>query len=214
MPTRRASLTSIICAVLAWASTPVAAQESQTRRYGQHYNGSFVDFSARAAYEHVVSAPYAGWSWDVGLRQALVMHLLDTRLAFREERLSPRDGVGGEAFVVRAVDVSTGFHPLYLALLLSDWLGYVAASLYVEAGLGAQFAAGQGGAESDAGFRWHVGGGLDLPVTDPDRGWSVWLNGLYRFTWSDFDFDAGGELDLYHHSAFAGLSLRFNGLLF
>lgn len=201
--------------ILMAASAPASAQSDENgseRRYGDHFNGAFVEVSSRAALTHVTSSEFNGWSWDLGLRQALVMHLLDTRLAYSEDRFSPRDHDDGDDFVVRSVGITTGFHPLYLALLLSDWFGYVLASWYVEAGIGGQHGTGRG--ESDFGLRWSVGTGLDIPVTDPDVGWSIWLNGLYRFVWSDFDLDSGGEVDLYHHVGWAGLSVRFNGLLF
>lgn len=186
--------------------------DGEARRYGQYFNGSFVEVSSRAALSRVTSSEYGGWSWDVGLRQALVMHLLDTRIAYAEDRLSPRDENASGEFVLRTVGITTGFHPLYMALLLSDWFGYVIASWYIEVGLAGQHGVVDG--DQDLGLRWSIGSGLDIPVTDPDAGWSIWLNGVYRYVWSDFDFDAGGEENLYHHEGWAGLSVRFNGLLF
>lgn len=72
----------------------------------------------------------------------------------------------------------------------------------------------EGNGASDVGLRLHVGSGFDVPLSDPDAGWSIWINALYRFTWSDFDVAEDREVNLHHHSLFAGLSLRFNGLLF
>lgn len=183
------------------------------RRYGKAYNGAFVDFSVRVARTHVTSAPFNGWSFDAGLRQALVMHLLDTRLSYAEDRWSAREGAAGD-FVARSVNIHGAFHPLYLALLLSDWFGYVLASFYVEAGLGAQIARETNLEVNDLGLRFSLGTGFDVPLSDPDRGWSIWLNALYRYTWADFDYDSGGETNLYHHAGWLGVSLRFNGLLF
>lgn len=193
----------------------VAAQDApEERRYGKFYNGAFVDVSARAARTHVTSAGFNGWAWDVGLRQALVMHLLDTRLSYSEDYWSPRNDSATGDFIARSVSLHSAFHPLYLALLYSDWLGYLLASIYVEGGIGAQYARLDGGIQDDFGLRLSLGAGFDVPLTDPDRGWSIWINALYRYTWADFDFDAGGEVNLYHHAGWLGLSLRFNGLLF
>jgi hypothetical protein len=204
----------LVAAIAVTSATAYAQDDGEsTRRYGQYFNGAFVEVSSRAALSHVTSSSYNGWSWDVGLRQALVMHLLDTRLSYAEDRFAPRDGAEGGEFVMRSLGITTGFHPLYMALLLSDWFGYVLASWYVEAGIAAQYATTPDG-QADPGVRWSVGTGLDVPITDPDVGWSIWLNAVYRFVWSDFDFDAGGEVDLYHHAGWAGLSVRFNGLLF
>lgn len=200
-------------------SSAVRAQEAEAepereRRYGTFYNGAFVDFSARAALKRSVTSDYNAWAFDVGLRQALVMHLLDTRIAYEQDRFSPRSPAVTGQFTVHSVGITGAFHPLYMALLLSDWFGYVIASWYIEAGLAGQYGRFNGGEEDDFGLRLSLGTGLDIPITDPDRGWSIWLNTLYRFTWSDFDLDSGGEVNLHHHAGWAGLSLRFNGLLF
>lgn len=216
----RSSLTIAAFLFLALSSlaTATVAQESEQeedddRRYGQFYNGAFVDFSARAALLRASSTSYDGWSYDVGLRQAFPMHLLDTRIAYVEDRFYPRTTAQPGRFTSRSIGVWTALHPLYLALLFSDWFGYLLASLYLELGVAGQYATHSSG-EGDFGLRWSVGGGFDVPLTDPDRGWSIWANALYRYTWADYDFDAGGEIDLYHHAGWAGLSLRFNGLLF
>ncbi len=190
-----------------------ASDPDEERRYGRYYNGSFVDVSARGSYERVASSPLHGWSWDIGLRQAFPMHLLDTRIAYGEERYTRRDGDPGGDFVVRSVDLTTAFHPLYLALLYSSRWGYLVASWYVEAGLGGHYST-FGSDLNDLGLRLHLGSGFDVPLTDPDRGWSLWLNFVYRFTWSDFDTSAMDEVNLHHHSFFSGISARFNGLLF
>jgi hypothetical protein len=199
--------------VLAASATSYAETDEDQRRYGQFYNGSFVELSARTGLDHATSSPYGGWSWDVGLRQALVMSLLDTRLAYSEDRFTGRDESATGEYVLRSLGVTTGFHPLYMALLLSDWFGYVLGSWYLEVGLAAQHAA-VNGADADFGVRWSVGTGVDIPLSDPDVGWSLWLNAVYRYVWSDVDFQGGGEVDLYHHAGWAGLSVRFNGLLF
>ncbi len=201
----------VLCTVL--SSNVVAQDAPPERRYGKFYNGAFVDISARAARTHVSSGDYNGWSWDVGLRQALVMHLLDTRLSYSEDYWSGRGSVSGD-FVARAVSVHGAFHPLYLALLYSNWFGYLLASFYVEAGLGAQYARETNLDASDFGLRLSLGTGFDVPLTDPDRGWSIWLNAVYRYTWADFDFASAAETKLRHHGGWLGASLRFNGLLF
>lgn len=211
MRTTPAIAALLFCTVL--ASSAAAQDETPERRYGKFYNGAFVDVSARAALNG--RRDYSGFSWDVGLRQALVMHLLDTRISYAEDRWG---GNTSElpSIVVRSVSIHGAFHPLYMALLYSDWLGYLIASWYVEAGIGGQYATST--TNHDFGLRLSLGSGFDVPITDPDRGWSIWLNALYRYTWNDFDAlpSVFGDRDvkLHHHAGWLGVSLRFNGLLF
>lgn len=201
-----------------FASSPAFGQDDSApaeseRRYGKFYNGAFVDVAARGSRALAAGSSLNGWSWDVGLRQALVMHLLDTRLSYSEDYFGAGEGQSG-AFTQRSVSVHGAFHPLYMALLLSKFWGYVLAAWYIEAGIGGHYTRESSIDEDDFGLRLSLGSGLDIPLTDPDRGWSLWVNTLYRFTWTDFDFDGGGEINLHHHGLWLGLSLRFNGLLF
>lgn len=214
---RRAALLTVLVILQTFSSSTFASDggaEVEDRRYSKYYSGAFVEVGSRAGLQHASGAALRGWSWDVGLRQAFPMHLLDTRLAYGEERFSRRDGDAGGDFVARAVDLTTAFHPLYLALLLSNWGGYVLASFYVEAGIGGQHVTFDAGELRDFGLRLHLGTGIDAPITDPDRGVSLWLSIAYRFTWADFDVTNDEEVDLRRHAGFAGLALRFNGLLF
>lgn len=196
--------------LLLFASVAHAEEEAEARRYGQHFNGSFFDFSPRVGLQSSTASDYNGWSWDVGVRQALVMSLLDTRVSYGEERWSAADNAG---IVSRSLQVHTAFHPLYMALLLSNWLGYVLSSWHLELGLGGHLSHARDLSVTDPGFRFSVGSGLDVPITDPDRGVSVWLNALYRYNWIDFDTSRDTEINLHHHAGWLGLSLRFNGLL-
>ena len=141
------------------------------------------------------------------------MHLLDTRLSFAEDRFRERDDGSGR-FIQRSVIVHGAFHPIYIALLLSDWLGYTLAGWYIEAGVGVHHTVIPDGDRSDIGARFSLGTGVDTPLSDPDAGFSVWFNLVYRYNWTDFDFGDGNEVNLHHHAGWAGFSLRFNGLLF
>lgn len=206
------NLAPLLVALAASLPMPSAAQEAEGRRYSQFYNGSFVDLSARAGAHTSVTSDHTAWSVDAGLRQAFPMHLGDTRLAYEMQTFSGAQ----DEIVLHNIGVGFGFHPLYLALLWSDFWGYLVASFYVETSIALQYGTRTVAAasEDDFGARWSVGAGFDVPLSDPDRGWSVWLNFLYRFVWSDFDLDDGSEIDLFHHAGFGGLSVRFNGLLF
>lgn len=139
------------------------------------------------------------------------MSLLDTRVSFAEERWSAEHQ---PAIVSRSLQVHVGFHPLYMALLLSDWFGYVLSSWYIELGIGGHIARVRDLDVTDPGLRFSVGTGLDIPVTDPDNGVSLWLNMVYRYNGIDVDTSKDAEINLHHHAGWLGVALRFNGLLF
>ena len=204
----------VLFAALLLFALPLRAQEDASEdRYGQFFNGAFVEVSARGGLTDVSGSQWGGWIGDVGLRQAFPMHLLDTRLAFRHEEFQTP---GLDKLSVNALEISGAFHPLYLALLFSDWWGYVLAGWYVELQAGVHYTSVKwlDNKENDFGFAYGIGTGLDVPLTDPDRGWSIWLNALYRYRRQDFDFDSGGEIELHGHTGFLGLAFRANGLLF
>lgn len=168
----------------------VANAESQ-RAYSRYYNGSFWDVAARGG----VNSGVDGWALDIGLRQSFPMYLLDTRLSYRHDEF---DSCTGDE-----IHVGLGLHPLYFALLGSDWLSYVFASIYAEVGAGIQLADGVDAA-------WTLGAGVDIPLYDPDVGMAPWLNVLYRYEWTTAQLN---DLDIDRHTLWIGLSWRVNGLL-
>lgn len=203
------SVLFLVASVL--ASQPAVAQEDEERqRYGDPFNGSFVELSVRGA---PTTGPGDAWAVDVGLRQAFPFLLGDTRVAYRYDRFQP-DGVS--RLETHEVGVQGAIHPLYLVLLGSDWISYVISSLYLELGVGGHYGVADltESTEQDFGFVWSVGAGLDIPLSDPDIGWAPWLNVLYRYRGADFDSPTLGEVGLGAHAIFVGLAIRKNGLLF
>ena len=190
---------------LLFLNGPLLAQTEPVRDYGQAYSGLFTEGSVRGALVNGTDAD--GWALDVGIRQALIMSLLDTRLAYRFSTFD----VDGDALVQHAAEITSAFHPLYMAYLWSDWFGYVLGGWYLEGGLGVHTATLNN--ESDLGIMYSLGTGLDIPITDPDVGWSIWIDLGYRFRFEDFDAPTG-EIELDGHHGFVGLGLRFNRLLF
>ncbi len=189
--------------------TNLIAQESdEVQAYSTFFNGDFVELSARAGVSEVSDLPKTSRLFELGIRQALPMHLLDTRLAFGLETFSGDADADVDFY---SLNISGAFHPFYLALLFENWFGWVIASLYFEAGLGAHYGISEG--QKDFGFAYSFGAGMDFPLWNPNHGWSIWVNGLYRYRRMDFDF-SNQEIELHNHAGILGVSVRWNGLLF
>ena len=215
-PTAAAALTPLaVWAVLAVLSPAGVAAAEPEERYTDRFNGSFVEYGVRAGRSLTVDHDGRAWSFDAGIRQSFPMLLGDLRLAYRYDDFEALAGLDGEVDQ-HGLGLALGLHPFYILLLGSDWVSYVASSFYLELGLGAQYVALSrvgGEAEGDLGVTWSLGSGIDIPLGDPDVGWAPWVNVLYRYHRGDLDLDNGGEVDLYLHTLFVGLSLRINGLL-
>lgn len=191
-----------------------AQNPNEGRDYSKFFNGSFWEVSVRGGVSAVAGEDLDAWTLDAGLRQALPMLLADTRLSYRYDRLAGSSSAG--VLEHHRVMLHGALHPFYFFLLGSDWLAYVISSPYVEVGIGGQYALldFEARSETDLEFIWSIGGGLDIPLSDPDRGAAPWLNLLYRYSASGFDLPDGGELDTDQHSFIIGLGWRTNGLLF
>lgn len=175
------------------------------------FTGSFTDVSARFGIANVPDAAARNTSVDAGLRAAFPMYLLDTRLAWRFDSFAIEEGLRQHS-----LGVSSGLHPLYLLMLKNDWLGYAIASFYIDLGAGIKLSTleTEAGTSRDPGLYWHWGLGVDVPLTSPDAGKSLWLNFLYRNMREDFDRSDNASIDLNRHMAIVGLSWRMNWLPF
>lgn len=226
---RALALTAAILSALAITQSPKTAaaqgfddswQPEHLEAYGDSFNGTFTAIEARYGLTQVGGNDYSGYSLDAGLRMAFPMYVGDMRLGYRFDDLS-HDGKAPDPGQIstHSLIASLALHPLYLVLLGNDWLSYTIASLYVDLGLGAQLSwrdmkSPVSGDGFDAGFAWHLGAGIDIPLWDADLGQAPWLNLLYRYQRADFDLDDERALDLHTHTLFVGLSWRFNRLLF
>lgn len=214
---RRLSIFVALSLLIALPSSSFAADDDgdEQRGYSKFYNGAFTEYSVRGGPNFSGANTFDGWHFDAGLRQSIPMHIVDMRLSYQFDSLSAT-GDNAAGIDAHGLSLHAKLHPAYLALLGSDWFSYVVASLYFDAGIGGQFASldpsGGGDIETDLGFVWSVGGGLDLPLWDPDAGESMWINLMYSYQRSDFD-RPDAEIDLPLHMVFVGLGWRVNGLL-
>lgn len=199
---------SIFFITLFSPSSPLMAQELK-QPYSNAFTGAFVELSARSAFSTLSKTKGESTRFELGVRQAFPMHLLDTRISMHSETFNISNT--NSPIHIYGANISTGFHPLYLALLFENWLGWVLASIYLEGSLGLNYS--QMHEHQDFGFAYSIGAGIDLPLWNPNDIWSIWVNGLYRYRRLDFD-TPDREFELHNHAAFIGLGIRWNGLLF
>lgn len=219
---------ALVCAPPAstWAEDAPDEEKSSSentsdagQRYSDFFTGAFHEYSLRGAWSDGKKTEYEGWSLDVGVRHSFPMLLGDARISYRFDSLQAERTALPDDLERHAIGAHVAIHPLYLALLGSDWLGYTIASLYFEIGGGTQFGIldtreTTGEYQRDWGLFATLGGGLDMPLADPDVGHAPWLNVVYRFEYSDFDRAGADDLLLRRHEIFVGVGWRINGLLF
>ncbi len=197
------SLSWCLAAGVSFLLTFGALSVSAEPRNARPFNGSFQEWSLRGG--PTLGGLDGGWTADAGFRHSFPMYLGDTRLSYR----FAGGGIDGEAHQIHGLHFTLGIHPFYLALLSQGLVSHFLASLHAELGLGAQLGVGEGVA---AGFAPSVGAGFDLPITEANRGRGVWLNALYRRTWTTLSGPESGRL--HDHAFFVGLAWRINGPLF
>ncbi len=230
MPPRHL-LAASTCAALSLLSLSASAEgafddgwvaPADTLAYGDAFNGTFTDLSARYGFTTIAQNDYSGYAIDLGARMSFPMLLGDVRLAYRYDALTSDAGARApqapelSPLQSHHAGASLALHPLYLVLLGADWLSYTIASLYLDLGLGVQYATRDADdhlKRSDLGFTYHFGVGIDSPLWNPDVGYALWLNVLYRNQRADFDLDDSREIGLSAHTLFVGLSWRWNSLL-
>ena len=123
-----------------------------------------------------------GFVVGVASRMTGLLQLSDVELGYALSRSSPT-GPRGEVGVLRhGISATMGLHPLFLAVLGNRWSSYVLSSLHLDIGgsyhLTTLGFGGDSKTRGDIGWQW--GGGLDLPLQDPNQGSSLWLGLRYR----------------------------------
>jgi len=178
--------------------------------YSTRFNGSFTGVGARYG---LARGDAPGRTLDVGARFAFPFYVGDVRAAYQTSGIeSPSARArthGGQ--------LNLAFHPLFLVLLGSEWLGYTLASFYVDAGLGAhtgRVTPVEGTPWRGRGVSFHAGLGIDIPLVDPDRGQGPWLNLSWRGQRGRLSGEADEEVRLDARTLHVGIAWRFNRLPF
>ncbi len=178
-----------------------------------------IQISSNDAFEETL-----GWAAGAQARLSFALHLMDFQLTYLRGSSTPTTtGLGGPAeleVTTDGISASLAIHPLFIAMPIDPFWGVVFASLHILGGASLEHATFEGPAgpfEQDWTIAWHLGGGLDIPLTDQNRGSSLWVGGQYRFNTYTTDVPAleAVEEDFYQqHFFLVSLSYRVNGLPF
>jgi hypothetical protein len=178
------------------------------------FNGSFGEFFLRGG-PLLTSDDDAtsGWHGDLGFRNSFPFYLGDNRLSYGYGRYDVDD----RPVQIHGLHLSLNLHPFYLVLLSSGFVSHFLASIHLELGLGPRlglWSDDAGEAMNQFGLAWSVGGGFDLPLTNPDRGQSLWVSANYRREWTSIGFETDSVSHAVRdHRFFLGLAWRVNGMI-
>jgi hypothetical protein len=209
----------ILCASLVslgLLSSPRASAKVDLSQDSSAYQGSYWSVQGHlgltTGFEdgHVESP---GPSLGLSLRLASVLSLADFQVSALGSNYSTawqgtsigvtRVSVGGEAHI----------HPFFLLTLQNSYLGNWLAGIYGSIGADLDLTV-LDELPMEADFGWHVGLGMDFPLTDPNNGTSTWLGVAYRIKFLEVMGPAGEETDFGEHTIVFTIGYRDNDINF
>ena len=201
--------------MLAITGTAVAGE----RLPGDRYNGSHIGGAVFGG-ASVLGGGWrdrTGWLTGASLRVASIMQVVDVQLDYAYDR----NRTDAALITRHATSLSINVHPLFLRILVNDWLNYVLSGMYLQLGGGFEVGGFEGrrglagrGREGVSGVL-HVGLGADMPLHDPNYGWGLWLGVLWRwrFVFNETGLDDARK-DFDGHWFVVSLAFRFNNISF
>lgn len=161
-----------------------------------------------------------GLAFGAQARVSIALQLADLHLTYFRASSSPTTRDRVVDITTDSVSASVAVHPLFLGAFEPGRLGPFLASFYILAGISfefAEFESPEARLSESWEVGWHLGLGLDYPVTDPDGSGALWLGGQYR--WNNVptefgDIDAVNDNLMHQHLFFLIVSYRINGLPF
>lgn len=158
-----------------------------------------------------------GPTLGLSARLAGYMSILDLQLSVIGSMYDARSTAGEATDVKRlSLGLETHLHPMFMEVLRGTTLARTIGSLYVAIGADLDLTAldGAGLDTTEARFGWHIGGGFDVPLTDPDRGWSLWLGFAYRLKFLSVPTGVAGLQDFDEHTFLVSFAYRNNDIFF
>lgn len=207
------TLVAILLLAVGLFPRPATAAESAEESSGsgdetKPFSGAFYGPEAHVGYGWSRSRGDSVGSATLGFRHAFVFLLGDSRLSYSFDAAVDDEGPERHGFWLH-----TCLHPAAAVILGSDWLAYTLSSPFFELGIGGLAYVDAAPEMSTPALGWSLGGGLDIPLGNPDRGSSPWLHLLYRHR-----VDAtNSNVPAAHPRAdavFIGVGWRLNGTLF
>lgn len=190
------------------AAAQEAEESSKTGDEPKPFSGAFYGPEAHVGYGWSRSRGDSVGSATLGFRHAFVFLLGDSRLSYSFDAAVDADGPERHGFWFH-----TCIHPAAAVILGSDWLAYTLSSPFFELGVGGLTYVDAVPEMTTPALGWSLGGGLDIPLGNPDRGSSPWLHLLYRHRVDATNSNvpsAQPRADV----VFIGVGWRLNGTLF
>ncbi len=196
------------------APAPDAPQGEKPRRYQGAYWGlqAHVGMISRMKPR---SGELPGPVYGLSFRFSTLASLIDLQATVLGGHYT---AVDGDHNIVPVNRLSVGFeghtHPFLTLILRPDLFARLLSGFYMAIGLDfdAAHLAGAGRGRWELGVGWHLGGGTDLPLTDPDKGWGLWLGVGYRLKLMTSKVAGLGRLD--EHVVLVTLGYRNNDIFF
>ncbi len=184
--------------------------------YSSKFQGMFTEVGVRYGRTF---APHLskGQTLSAHTRFAFPMSIGDVRLAYTFNHLTPSSSQEASLTSQHQLGLHFAFHPLYLLMLGSNWLGYTLGAAYIDVGAGPQLANTSYAAHTsqrDAGLFWSVGAGIDIPLWSPEHGQAPWLNLSYQRQNTRYTLQPDTSSRLHHHNLMVGLAWKWNRLPF
>jgi hypothetical protein len=210
---------TILCASLislALLVSPEARSKVDVSQDSSAYQGSYWSVQGHlgvtTGFEdgHVESP---GPSLGLSLRLASVLSLADFQLSALGSTYTAALGESPMGVTRISVGVEAHLHPFFLLTLRNSLLWNWIAGIYGSIGADLDLTViDKLPVETDLG--WHVGLGMDIPLTNPNEGTSAWLGVAYRIKFLEVRGPTGVETDFGEHTFLFTIGYRDNDINF
>mgnify|MGYP000950718659 CR=1 FL=1 len=191
---------------------------SEYRPFSPNWTGAFVGggllggaTSLRGEFlEGMDHAPGFG----LFLNASTVQQVLDVQVHYLRASYTAPVTPGSADFTRQHAGVALLVHPFFLFVINTPPAAYIIANAYAMIGLGADITDVTGDVDAHyAGLGWRLGGGVDVPIDDPNDGGAFWLGFQWQhaFVRGEPSIDAVGRDRLRENYLLLRLSSRFNG---
>ncbi|MCB9506147.1 MAG: hypothetical protein H6698_08610 [Myxococcales bacterium] len=193
---------------------------SEYRAYSPNWTGGFLGGGLLGGVStlrsHLTDGAATAPAFGAFLNWSSVQQILDLQLQYTRATLHPT--VGGSASSVTRQDVAGALllHPFFLFVINSPPLAYIIANAYALFGLGAEFTAFDDPIDRTyQSYGWRVGGGIDIPVDNPNDGGGFWVGVQFQraYVMGAPSVAPIGRERLWENTLFLRLSYRHNGNL-
>jgi hypothetical protein len=153
-----------------------------------------------------------GMTAGVAGRMTGLLQLTDVELAYQFSRAAPTTRAGGVTVMRHGFAMTSGLHPLFLIILGNKRIAYILNAMHIDLGASVQVTTlSQNGARTTRGdLAWHFGGGVGIPLQDPNAGRAWWLGLRYRQIRANTDLLRDRIPNVGEHQFLVSLEYRWN----